>query len=254
MAAMKREKKATPKKKRNKKPGGALCGAKNKSRKPKNNTKNVETYQNTDANLSEPAPKTSLNRKQQLFVAEYLVDLNATQAAIRAGYSKRNACFIGPENTKKPQIKAAIDAEIEKQKARINITADSVVKELALVGFANMADFIVIDGGGGIQAIPLDQLAEGKSRIIKKVKEKRVIRTVKGTKEKPDGEEILDATYEFELCDKVKSLELLARHLGLLNDKNEFGLNAATAAMILSMLPPEYAAAIKRKLAEKKQK
>jgi len=220
----------------------------------KKNTKNVKPHQNTDANLQEPTPKPSLNRKQQLFVAEYLVDLNATQAAIRAGYSVRTAFRSGAQNMQKSAIKAAIDAEIEKQKARINITADSVVKELALVGFANMADFIVIDEGGGIQAIPLDQLAEGKSRIIKKVKEKRVIRTVKGTKEKPDGEEILDATYEFELCDKVKSLELLARHLGLLNDKNEFGLNAATAALILSMLPPEYAAAIKRKLAEKKQK
>jgi cell division protein FtsX len=86
------------------------------------------------------------------------------------------------------------------------------------------------------------------------VKEKRVIRTVKGTKDKPDGEEILDATYEFELCDKVKSLELLSRHLGLLNDKNEVGLNATTAALIISMLPPEYAAAIKRKLEEAKKK
>lgn len=191
---------------------------------PKNNTKNVKTYQKPDANLSELAPKTSLNRKQQLFVAEYLVDLNATQAAIRAGYSKKTANRIATENLSKPVIKAAIDTEIEKQKARINITADSVVKELALVGFANMADFIVIDGGGGIQAIPLDQLAEGKSRIIKKVKEKRVIRTVKGTKDKPDGEEILDATYEFELCDKVKSLELLARHLGILHDKQEVDL------------------------------
>lgn len=252
MAAMKREKKATPKKKRT--PGGALCGAKKKSREPKNDTKNIETYQNTDTNLPEPTPKSSLNRKQQLFVAEYLVDLNATQAALRAGYSVRTAFRSGAQNMQKPAIKAAIDAEIEKRKARINITADSVVKELALIGFANMADFIVIDGGGGIQAIPLDELAEGKARIIKKVKEKRVIRTVKGTKDKPDGEEILDATYEFELCDKVKSLELLARHLGLLNDKNEFGLNAATAALILSMLPPEYADAIKRKLAEKKQK
>ena len=223
-------------------------------REPKKNTKNVKTHKNTDVNLPEPAPKTSLNRKQQLFVAEYLVDLNATQAAIRAGYSKRTAKQIGDKLLTHIVIKTAIDSAIEERKSRISVTADSVVKELALVGFANMADFIVIDEGGGIQAIPLDQLAEGKSRIIKKVKEKRVIRTVKGTKDKPDGEEVLDATYEFELCDKVKSLELLARHLGLLNDKNEFGLNAATAALILSMLPPEYAAAIKRKLVEKKQK
>ena len=118
----------------------------------------------------------------------------------------------------KPAIKAAIDAEIEKRKARITFTADQVLEELARVGFADMKDFVEIDEGGAIRAFPLDTLAEGKSRIIRKVKEKRVIKST------PEGDQVLDSTYEFELCDKVKSLELLARHLGLLHDKQEINV------------------------------
>ena len=95
------------------------------------------------------------------------------------------------------------------------VTADDVIREMALIGLADMRDFIEIDEGGAIRALPLETLAEGKSRIIKKVREKR---TIKSTAE---GDQILDSTYEFELCDKVKSLELLARHLGLLHDKQE---------------------------------
>ena len=51
-----------------------------------------------------------------------------------------------------------------------------------------------------------------------------MIRSTKGTESNPDGDQILDATFEFELCDKVKSLELLSRHLGLLHDKTELDI------------------------------
>lgn len=186
--------------------------------------KPVSNLSKSAPDLSKPASNLSLSVKQQLFILEYLVDKNATQAAIRAGYSKRTAGSIGAQHLKKLHIREAIDTELEKQKARITFTADQVLEELARVGFSDMQDFIKIDEGGAIYAIRLDSLAEGKSRIIKKVKEKRVIRTTKGTESNPDGDQILDSTYEFELCDKVKSLELLARHLGLLHDKQEIDL------------------------------
>jgi len=148
-----------------------------------------------------------------MFITEYLIDLNATQAAIRAGYSKKTAEAIGLENLGKPRIAAAIQQAMDDRSKRTEITADMVLKELALIGFADMADFIRIDDGGMIQANPLDTLAPGKSRIIKKVKEKR---TIKSTAE---GDQIMDATYEFELWDKVKSLEDIGRHLGMFVDK-----------------------------------
>ena len=190
----------------------------------KTSTKPAPNLSKSASNLSKPVSNLTLSAKQQLFILEFMVDKNATQAAIRAGYSVRTARKIATENLSKPVIKAAIDTEIEKQKARITFTADQVLEELARVGFADMKDFVEIDESGLVQALPLDTLAEGKSRIIKKVKEKRVIRSTKGTESNPDGDQILDATFEFELCDKVKSLELLARHLGLLHDKQEINV------------------------------
>lgn len=66
----------------------------------------------------------ALSPKQQRFVDEYLVDLNATQAAIRAGYSRDTAGSIGHENLKKPEIQAAISIARKAQQDRTGITAD----------------------------------------------------------------------------------------------------------------------------------
>ena len=186
--------------------------------------KTVKNMLKTSPEPPKPAPKPTLTVKQQFFVKEYLIDLNATGAAIRAGYSRKTARAVGCENLTKPYIRAVIDAEIEARKARISFTSDQVLEELARIGFADMKDFVKIDESGMVQAIPLETMAEGKSRIIKKVKDKRVIRTTKGTESNPDGDQILDATFEFELCDKVKCLELLARHLGLLHDKQQIDI------------------------------
>ena len=72
----------------------------------------------------------SLTAKQQVFVNEYLIDLNATQAAIRAGYSEKAAAEIGCENLIKPNIRDAIaEAQAERAK-RTQIDADWVLREL----------------------------------------------------------------------------------------------------------------------------
>jgi len=156
-----------------------------------------------------------LNRRQKLFVQEYLVDLNATQAAIRAGYDPKYAGRNADKLRKNTKIEEAIQEAVAERSKRTEITQDMVVKELALMGFADMADFVTIDESGMIQANPLNTLAEGKSRIIRKVREKRVIKST------AEGDTVLDATYEFELCDKVKSLELLGKHLGMFTEKRE---------------------------------
>jgi len=69
----------------------------------------------------------SLTQKQEAFVAEYLVDLNATQAAIRAGYSEKTAQMIGSENLAKPMVAAAVAAAVAKRSERTNITQDYVL-------------------------------------------------------------------------------------------------------------------------------
>jgi len=79
-----------------------------------------------------------LTAKQRAFVREYLIDLNATQAAVRAGYSEDTAYAIGAENLRKPQIAEAISAAMELRAKRTDITADRVLKELAKIGFSDI--------------------------------------------------------------------------------------------------------------------
>lgn len=77
-----------------------------------------------------------LTRLQRRFIQEYLVDLNATQAAIRAGYSKRTAYQSGYANMRKPEIVDAVEKAMEERAERTLVDADKVVQEYALVAFA----------------------------------------------------------------------------------------------------------------------
>lgn len=76
-----------------------------------------------------------LTAKQECFVAEYLIDLNARQAAIRAGYSEKTAGSVGCENLTKPKIAEAIAQAMAKRSKRTEITQDMVVAEMAKLGF-----------------------------------------------------------------------------------------------------------------------
>lgn len=71
-----------------------------------------------------------LTPKQERFVAEYLVDLNATQAAIRAGYSAKRADALGYENLRKPEIAAAVEAAMAERAASCKRTAEQVLKDI----------------------------------------------------------------------------------------------------------------------------
>lgn len=87
-----------------------------------------------------------LTPKQRAFVREYLIDLNATQAAIRAGYSEKTARQIGEENLSKPDIAAAVETAMKNRAERTDITADRVLKELAKIGFADIRKAIKWQG------------------------------------------------------------------------------------------------------------
>jgi len=92
-------------------------------------------------------PRT-LNPRQELFIQEYLIDLNATQAAIRAGYSKRTAQRTGSENLSKPLISAAIQAALQERMERIQINSDWVLREQVRVYHRLMGDIPVLDADG----------------------------------------------------------------------------------------------------------
>ena len=99
----------------------------------------------------------SLRGKQKLFIQEYLVDLNATKAAVRAGYSKRSARQIGSEILAKPHVKAAIDAALLERSKRTQIAADRVISELAAIAFANPANLIRVGEEAMTPAVPKQQ-------------------------------------------------------------------------------------------------
>ena len=88
----------------------------------------------------------TLKGKQAAFVDEYLKDLNASAAAVRAGYSVRTARFIGAENLTKPNIAAAIAAAQAERAQRTQIDADWVLKRLAAMADADLADLYRPDG------------------------------------------------------------------------------------------------------------
>lgn len=92
------------------------------------------------------APK--LNDKQRLFIAEYLVDLNATQAAIRAGYSQKTAAAVGHENLRKPKIASAVQEAFEKRSERTEVTGDWVLERLVENANRSMTATPVYDSEG----------------------------------------------------------------------------------------------------------
>lgn len=152
-----------------------------------------------------------LTDKQKTFVDEYLLDLNATQAAIRAGYSKKTAQRIGSENLSKPLIQAAIAKAMKARSERTEITADRVLQELAKLGFSNIQGiFTEAEQLRAISALPEEVAACIQSIEV----------VVKPTHEEDDdGNKIVEHIHKIKLADKRGPLELLGKHLVLFSDK-----------------------------------
>ena len=143
-----------------------------------------------------------MTNKQKRFCEEYLIDLNATQAAIRAGYSPKTAGAIGAENLEKPQIRACIDKALAEQSKRTGVTADRVVRELAKVAFVNSQDVVNYDDATVRPDATRDDTAAVASVRVKTIP----------TKDGPGVER------EVKMHDKLKALELLGKRLRLFTD------------------------------------
>lgn len=97
-----------------------------------------------------------LTAKQTQFVAEYLIDLNATQAAIRAGYSTKTAQRIGSENLLKPVVATALTEAMKARGVRTEVTADDVVREITRLAMFDIGDLIEVRNPADIKALPED--------------------------------------------------------------------------------------------------
>lgn len=150
----------------------------------------------------------ALSPKQQVFCEEYLIDLNATQAAIRAGYSVKTADVQSSRLLSKVKIQEEIGRLRALRSKRTGVTADRVIQELAKIAFLNPDALIDADDA----TIRNDATLEDKA-AISGIKVKAI-----PTK---DG---IGYEREIKLADKTKALELLGKHLGMFVDKTDVSI------------------------------
>ena len=139
----------------------------------------------------------ALTLQQQLFAREYLVDLNATRAAIRAGYSPATARSQGQRLLTNVDIEKFIQSEMDKRAERTGITMDRVLQELATIGFASMGDFLTTDG-----EFPAVSFAKLKSDQMAAIRDIRIERDSDGRRK-----------VQVKLADKLAALVVMGRHL-----------------------------------------
>ena len=168
-----------------------------------------------------------LTEMQERFCQEYIIDLNATQAAIRAGYSEKTAYSQGQRSLKKVEIQAYLQEKMKERAERTEITQDKVLKELALIAFSNAADYariiekpVMVEVNGimvqarddcgnpvkyrTVEPFLTDELTEDQQKALAVIKEGR------------NG-------FEIRTYDKIKALEKLGQHLGMWTSDTDGG-------------------------------
>lgn len=145
--------------------------------------------------------------KQTRFIAEYLIDLNATQAAIRAGYSAKTASSIGEELLRKPEIAAAVIAGQAKQLEKADLTATRVLEEMRRLAFSDVRD--LFDAQGNLRAI--HTLTPEQSACIAGLEV--IIKNAKA------GDGQTDTVHKIKVWDKPKVLDMLGKHFGILTEQ-----------------------------------
>jgi len=155
-----------------------------------------------------------ITARQKRFVEEYLIDLNATQAALRAGYSRKDATNTGYRLLRKtPEVAEAIEGAQAERAERMAVTADRVVIELAKIAFGNPRRLFAL-GKQGVVLRNGDELTDAEAALISEI-------TKTGIGDK--------RTRRVKLYCKMTALTALGRHLGLFNGKPKAGGEGAAA-------------------------
>lgn len=182
----------------------------------------------------------ALTPKQKRFCEEYLIDLNATQAAIRAGYSPKTAEQTASRLLRNVKVQEYIAKRQKELSRSTEVTQERVIRELALIAFSNTADYAhVVEKKmkaevGGMLVDILDE--DGKPATYRTVEpvlteelteeQKRALAVIKKGR---DGLEVKP-------CDKVRALELLGKHLGMFTDKIEANVNDSVKSELSELL------------------
>lgn len=154
----------------------------------------------------------SLNPKRQRFVVEYLKDLNATQAAIRAGYSPNGASTAGERLLRIVEIQQAVSAAQAKHLAKADISAERVLEELARIAFCDPRKFFEPNGTLKNPGDLDDDTAAALAEFV----------ILKENITSGDGKS--DLALRVKWADKLRALELLAKRFGLLKERVEVSI------------------------------
>ncbi len=154
-----------------------------------------------------------LNAKQKMFCEEYLIDLNATQTAIRSGYSEKTAYSQGQRLLKHVEVQEYIQELKEKRAERTEITADRVLAELGKIGFQDVRN--LFSNQGSLKAIhDLDDFTAGSVASIEVV-------TVPSGEYDDDGNKEFHDVHKIKTWDKKAALVDIGKHLGMFPNKHE---------------------------------
>jgi phage terminase small subunit len=168
----------------------------------------------TNAKMTKLTPKqTKLTPKQSKFCEEYLVDLNGTQACIRAGYSAKTAQEQAAQNLSKPIIQALIQELRQSQQERTQVKADSVVEKLANIVRFELNQIGDFDGQKFTFKPECEWTPEARTSVAN-IKQNSVTRSTKSG-------EIRTDTIEIKFESKLGAIEILAKHLGMFQPENK---------------------------------
>jgi phage terminase small subunit len=181
-----------------------------------------------------------LSARQERFVDEYLVDLNGTQAAIRAGYSARTADVQAVQLLRKTKVAEAVAKRQKDREKRTEITQDRVLQEVARLAFLDIRK--AFDEKGNLK--PLHQLDDDTAAAVAGLDVSELT-----------GEDAnLGVLKKVKLADKTGALTLLMRHLGMLNDKMKLQGDAENPVQTVTkvvIVPPKQPAKVETKPIEK---
>jgi phage terminase small subunit len=166
--------------------------------------------------------KAELTPKQEQFVAEYLIDLNGTQAAIRAGYSQKTANEQAARLLANVSVSKLISERRKEHQANTGITAERVLKEVAGLAFFDVRRLVNADGSPK----SITDLDDETARAIQGIE----LQTVK------DGENAFALVRKYKIADKNAALEKLMKHLGLFAKDNSQNNPAEAMAKLLDLV------------------
>lgn len=145
--------------------------------------------------------------KQKAFCEEYIIDLNATQAAIRAGYKKDYADRMAHKLVENSRVKEYIEECMANRAERVQVKQDDVLKELIAIAFSNITNFVTVkvnnEGQKIVDILETTKMAQSKVSAIAEIRQSK------------------EGFISVKMYDKLKALELLGKHLGMFTDKIE---------------------------------